>query len=301
MIPESVLPSYDEADLPENVRVWIYGTGARGRSARARIASLRPDVTVEGYLDSFQEGMVDGLPVRLPERLIRDWDFGLVLIASTFMSVMYVHLHGLGFPMGSVAAYAIDEDFTPRSAMVSRDHGFMYVPVTKVAHTSFRRAFAPYCPQGAENVDLRSPEWNGLYKFAFVRNPFDRLVSCYAKQRKSKYQALLRVVLGESHGFGDFVRFVAGMKDGASDPHWASQSLTLCDGQDNVLVDDVFRFEDIPSALETLRRSRGIEVDMPWHNASRRAAYADYYGPEERDIVARRYGRDLSAFGYRFD
>jgi|GEM_PF-2062475 len=86
------------ADIPAGARVLIYGCGGRGRELLGAIREKRPDVDVDGFLDSARDAdEVDGLPVRnvasaTPEHL----GGPLVVTASTYHKEMLARLEALG-------------------------------------------------------------------------------------------------------------------------------------------------------------------------------------------------------------
>lgn len=49
---------------PPGGEVHTYGAGGRGSTLLRRLSETRPDIRVAGFLDSFRDGALDGLPVR---------------------------------------------------------------------------------------------------------------------------------------------------------------------------------------------------------------------------------------------
>ena len=69
-----------------------------------------------------------------------------------------------------------------------------------------------------------------------------------------------------------------------------------------LIVDEVFRFEDLPGSLATIANRLGIEAPatIPTRRASGRAALRQLYeDPEIVRLVARLYAGDIARFGYR--
>jgi MoaA/NifB/PqqE/SkfB family radical SAM enzyme len=81
------------ADLPGDVPVAVYGTGAAGRNFVAALARLRPDIAVPCYLDSTAAGTLDGREVLTVKAFLdsprRGW---LVVVASAFWPEMIANL-----------------------------------------------------------------------------------------------------------------------------------------------------------------------------------------------------------------
>ena len=77
------LPFVTPSDLPAGARVCVYGTGAAGR---ALVRHLRGrGACVAGYIDSFRDGALDGLPIhRLDRYLAVRRPEDAVLIGSSY-------------------------------------------------------------------------------------------------------------------------------------------------------------------------------------------------------------------------
>ncbi|MCP4217794.1 MAG: hypothetical protein GY765_24345 [bacterium] len=85
--------------IPKNHKVFIYGTGSAGKSLYMWLHKCRPDVTVNGFLDSFKDGTCAGLPVyRLQEfqQEVSYADYDLILIASGANQQISLQLEKMG-------------------------------------------------------------------------------------------------------------------------------------------------------------------------------------------------------------
>ena len=75
----------------------------------------------------------------------------------------------------------------------------------------------------------------------------------------------------------------------------------LTDASGSLAVDFLGRFERFERDARDLFRLLGIEPSaLPHLNLSEHGHYRSWYTPETRDIVARRFHRDIAAFGYEF-
>jgi len=168
--------------------------------------------------------------------------------------------------------------------------------------------------------------WNEYFKFAFVRNPWDRLVSWYSmikdaeklrwhqalgdRRKRSHFRQtrenkLWRYVLDNSSTFDEFV---VKCTDEVEVARGVSYSFTynqldyITDSKDNLLVDFVGRFENFGSDLLKVYNRLGIELDsIPHENRSARGHYSYFYTPETKMIVEERFKRDIEYFGYVFE
>jgi chondroitin 4-sulfotransferase 11 len=175
--------------------------------------------------------------------------------------------------------------------------------------------------------------WDEYFKFAFVRNPWDRLVSWYSmirnvdaalsqqgpldrgEQRYSrlarklepgKSQFLLwRYVLDNSSNFEEFVKNCTDeieIKNGVFYSFAYNQLDYVSDRDGNLLVDFIGRFENFQNDLLEVSDRLGIELkSMPHNNPSPHRHYSSYYTPETEEIVRERFKRDIEYFGYEFE
>src|SRR5262245_58601356 len=195
--------------------------------------------------------------------------------------------------------------------IISASRRFVFVHVPKSAGTSIRAALAPFGDGGsAASPDTthetlaallaRHPELVTHFKFAFVRNPWERLVSffCYARQRLAPtFPQFQRM-----DGLEAMLRLID------RDTGWLCalhavrpQSDYIC-GEDGArLADFVGRHEQLEADFARACRRIGISVALPRMNVSRHDHYATCYNGWSRDFVAARYGRDIDEFGYAFD
>lgn len=138
------------------------------------------------------------------------------------------------------------------------------------------------------------------FKFTFVRNPWDRLVSAYHYLRRGHPMSKIVDVVG-SMEFTDFVKTRLRDPLVAADVHLRPQASFLLDETGRLTVDFVGRFESLEADFSTVARRLGLERTLPHRNTSAHADYRRYYDEESRAIVADFYRQDIELFGYRFD
>jgi hypothetical protein len=173
-----------------------------------------------------------------------------------------------------------------------------------VAWGNVHRAFALSGDQLPKPELLKRPDFPELFKFAFVRNPWDRLVSYYhSKVLRSPGE----VQLSNRHGrfwpdmpFEEFARAVCQTPEVESDPHFMSQHVTVCeDGQP--MADFVGRFESMQEDFRVVADRLGIPPTLPkLHPTKGRREYREMYAPELARMVGERYREDIEVFGYHF-
>jgi chondroitin 4-sulfotransferase 11 len=145
---------------------------------------------------------------------------------------------------------------------------------------------------------LVEPEvWSSYRKFAFVRNPWDRLVSWHRMCLRPDGNGFQRYVREHYADFSEFIR------DGERDElrrTCVNQLDYVTDDAGKTLVDFIGRFESLAADFDRLGL-RGTVGRLRHLNRTEHADYRGYYTDETRDIVARRFAADCEAFGYRFE
>lgn len=140
---------------------------------------------------------------------------------------------------------------------------------------------------------LGEEAFSAYFKFAFVRNPFDRFVSYCAFMTRAngaflaKPQEVMRHILFEARPM-DHVLF-------------KPQHTFVTDESGALLADSVGRVEDMQASYDALCERIGIPgAALGQVNSSRRGSYRDYYDAPLVEGVAQLYQRDLELFGYEF-
>lgn len=135
--------------------------------------------------------------------------------------------------------------------------------------------------------------WDSYFKFAFVRNPYDRFVStCFFLNRS------VPDFSGSALAF---------MKDRLQRPRFRQRVLVrpqyrqLIDARDEISVDYVGRYETLQESYDTICEQIGVcRTELGRKNTSRHAHYQDYYDEELRGLVAEFYADDLRRFNYSY-
>lgn len=140
---------------------------------------------------------------------------------------------------------------------------------------------------------LGQETFDEFFKFAFVRNPFDRFVS-YCAFTTSRDGAFQRDPKGVMRHF----LFVAPPLDHMV---FQPQHSFLVGKDGELLADGVGRVEQMQESFDAICARIGIpSAPLGQVNRSRHGDYRDYYDPQLIDGVARIYARDLELFGYTF-
>jgi len=139
------------------------------------------------------------------------------------------------------------------------------------------------------------------FKFTFIRNPYDRMVSEYFWRKDAGRYA-------EKHdNFKDFVFFVKNAIENKINKHYTFWRLKplweyVYDRDGNKLVDYVGRFENLKKDFKIICDMAGVtKAKLRHYGKMERTAYQDYYNEDLRRIVHEIYREDFDLFGYFFE
>jgi hypothetical protein len=146
-----------------------------------------------------------------------------------------------------------------------------------------------------------------------VRNPFERLVSCYRDKvlysgpneiySAPYFERYYYFPIPANIPFGEFVERVARIPDCLADRHFKSQCAYLYH-EGSLLVDYIGKFENLAEDWKTLAEKYGFDTALAHNNSTKAKAgthrdYRAYYTKELTQLVYQRYKADVELLGYR--
>ena len=206
--------------------------------------------------------------------------------------------------------------------IASRAHRFVFIKTRKTAGTSIEIALSRHCGPddlvtriSADDEELRAaavgvgPQnddtdpssyahmgarrvievigretWDDYFTFAVERNPFDVVASSFRySARKPTF----------TKTFAEFVRTPRRL-----DRLALNERLYRLGGK--VIVDAVYRYEELPDAVADISSRLGLDLDLPHAKQGTGPHYRKLYGPGDAEIVAERFARTIREFGYAF-
>lgn len=186
---------------------------------------------------------------------------------------------------------------------------FIHVPKaagTSISYSLYGRSLGHI--KASDILKYASRDTQKLYKFSFVRNPWDRAVSAYhfAKRGGTSDAGMTKPKKYQGAEFSTFECFVRDwlVKQNLSDldPVFRCQSEYLYDSKGRLLVDYLGHVESISDDIETIAKEQHLNINLKVMNRSERGDYRDYYSTDELvDIVGSIYKEDVNNFGYRFE
>lgn len=191
--------------------------------------------------------------------------------------------------------------------LISDSHRFAFIHVPKTGGTSVKQAFAAFRCRAhleatvatkhlpARELKTVAPSvYRDYFTFAFVRNPFDRLVSFWTYKMENPFHPDYAHVAR----LGTFDTWVRWFADQPSSP----QSWFTHDADGRQLVDAIGRYESFEADLADFADGIGTgPVSLAVHNASTHRPWADMYSAELRSFVSERWAVDFDLFGYTPD
>lgn len=217
--------------------------------------------------------------------------------------------------------------------LLSIKHQFLFIHIAKTGGTSVRAALArrrwtdPWywpmfvcsrlshlsghriatkLPRHAKAIAAKEllprERFDALFKFAFVRNPWDLQVSSFHHIRRERPQHL-----GDHQDFAAFLRWKL---DPERPPQYhidtsiELQTDYLIDLRGNLIVDFIGRYERLEQDFTEACTRIGIRPPKLPHRRQandRGADYRRYYDNGTAELVAKHFAPDIERLGYRFD
>ena len=150
-------------------------------------------------------------------------------------------------------------------------------------------------------------EFSTYFKFTFVRNPWDRLVSAFTFLKQGGLTEHDRAWAAKNlNSYPDFKSFVVNwvsVRNIYSYYHFIPQHEFLLDPKTHAIsVDFIGKFEALERDFEKICKRLDISASLSKQNRTigREAEYRTYYDPQTRNIVANVYQKDIELFGYAF-
>jgi hypothetical protein len=185
--------------------------------------------------------------------------------------------------------------------VLSYAKNFAFFHNYRTGGTSIRRALKRFAdekrirkphtdPATVKNL-IGSERFNRLFKFSFVRNPWDKMVSTYCYTRATPEHFEHQKVRNMS--FNEFIKHVVAKEA-------KTQYQYLSDNSGLLLVDFVGRFERLEQDYKAVCKKIGLSVSLEHLNLVSHKPYKSYYDKESREIVKDYFKKDIETWGYSF-
>lgn len=142
--------------------------------------------------------------------------------------------------------------------------------------------------------------FNQLYKFAFVRNPWDLQVSSFHHIQRERPHLM--------QGMTDYKVFLRWKLDSRRpyqyhiDTSIERQMDYLVDMKNNMVMDFIGKYENLQEDFDFVCKTLGLPLrQLPHHRQAKdRKEYRKYYDDESAAWVAEYFKQDIEKFGYTF-
>ena len=204
--------------------------------------------------------------------------------------------------------------------MINHRYRCIFVHIPKTGGKSVNRFFGMHWQNHKDlfrySKELEPQVFASYFKFAIVRNPWDRMLSDYIFQTKKNIPGNEKLFVVDDAGHKR--RFREWVKVALSNPfhyepcrwgaevspgiHRWSPQLDWISLNGNIAVDSVLRMENLQKDFEDVCRILGRPAGaLPCRNWKFHWHYSHYYDEATERLVGNYYGKDIDAFGYRFE
>ena len=162
----------------------------------------------------------------------------------------------------------------------------------------------------AKKFLFTTEEFDTLYKFVIVRNPYDRAVSFWKyifrmPRKLDNVPNPKRFYM--QHSFEFFLKNVEWLWTRKWDRHMATHTAPIwgdiTDENGKLLVDEIYKLEEIEENLAHLNQKLGTDIKTYIHrnkSVSKEKDYRKYYNKKTRALVEKIYADDIANLGYEF-
>lgn len=190
--------------------------------------------------------------------------------------------------------------------VVSNQSKYLYYSIPKTATTSIKVYLEKYTKIDIGSLTLENgygieynSEWDNYFKFAFVRNPWDRVLSCFldkTKQCIGKSWALEYYKRYYDCSFEEFIDKLT-EKNILYDGHLMPQSIMI----NMEHVDYIGKFENLKNDIKFIQNKLDIpEEEITFKNTTCHEHYSEYYNKRSIEKIYYLYKNDIENFKYEF-
>jgi len=169
-------------------------------------------------------------------------------------------------------------------------------------------------PYPFADINELNTKYRDYFKFCILRNPFDRLISCYKDKIRTPDLNNAQFVNGVANplvansplffggmSFAEFVDVVCSIPDSKAEHHFAGQLYQITDNQGRLLVDYIGTLETLKTDLRYIKEQTGFPIDhLPHLHKRPKRDTQEYYSTALIKKVEKRFAADVGFFNYRY-
>lgn len=140
--------------------------------------------------------------------------------------------------------------------------------------------------------------FNKYYKFSIIRNPYDRLLSEYY------WTKIPKVGFKSNQSKDDFLTYVSNVVkhklyfDNIYNDHFIPQYLFIYNNKKKILVNQLFKYEDLDWVINYLKKKLNINCNLPHLNKSVKDIDKIDWTEKEKERIYNIYKNDFIIFNY---
>jgi hypothetical protein len=192
------------------------------------------------------------------------------------------------------------------NVVVSHANKYLYYSIPKTATTSIKIYLESY---SLVDIGLHSKQdgytvaydesWNSYFKFTFVRNPWDRILSCFLDKTKQSIGKSWEMETYKPYADCSFEEFIDYLTQDniLYDAHTTPQHLLINLSQ----IDFIGKFEYLDKDFNTVQnRLRLPLIKLSRENITHHDHYRYYYNKQTKNKIYQLYKDDIEKFQYEF-
>lgn len=197
--------------------------------------------------------------------------------------------------------------------MISHKYKCIFIHIQKTGGSSIKQAIRG--PEGRDRHRHRTGAelkriyghrcWRKYFKFVFVRNPWDRLVSWWTMidgKYRPKYESGMKLnnfmtyIVTNASSFEEFLYCQEMIYDGTGRRAVGMNQSDYIPAD----VDFMGKFENLHLDFAIVAQRIGLDATLPHIKTSQHAHYRDFYTEKTAALVADLYKQDIERFKYTF-
>jgi len=214
-------------------------------------------------------------------------------------------------------------NYQKNSNILVDDYGVIYFNTQKNANSSLKAQFVnilgiPKTKKFPKDIHYEydfpsvtqselKEKYESFLKFAVLRNPWERLYSCYKNKIEQNSKTGPNYILECSPAFKmgmsfeEFVQLVCEIPDSEADYHFCSQIYLMLYPDGFLPMNYFCNIENLDFHLEEIKSKTGIPfTSLARINSSKKSVYESIYTPNLIEKVRTRYRADIEFFKYEF-
>ena len=183
----------------------------------------------------------------------------------------------------------------PKTALKSMTHGVLCNRIVMHNQKSHKKLYHEEIAAYTIN-DIEK-----MFKFTFIRNPWDRTVSAFffIKQIWQTREWRKEFLIKNNETFEEFIINKLDVKGVQINEHFSHQHKSAA-FNNTIFVDFIGTFENLINDWKYVATKIDVNPNLPHINSTDHTHYRNYYTQKTRQIIAKIYKKDIETFNYKF-